>query len=360
MRIRANAPNSIHDNGYLSFLESCGNETINHFRQKNVVPSKSQFKTFYSSLVNDQPILGKSNVVLEYFETFINLKEGTVSASTIDQYKTTKNHLAGFIKKKRNGITIEFSDLDTFFIKDFISYLRKEELMDNTIHKNIKKFRSVMNHATLKGVNTKLDYKESVCQVSYVQQPKIYLNDKELAKLKKYKIESKSRLDKVRDILFLGCNTGLRYSDLSRLSMDMVTTSNGKDIIKIRVEKKGDFVSIPINKQVKKILKKYNGIPPMISNQRFNEYLQELCKAAKINTPVYRDEDKQQVKYEKHELVSSHICRRSFATNFYKMNVPPELLRKVTGHSTIKQFMEYICIEQEEAVDMLADYPAFK
>jgi hypothetical protein len=47
--------------------------------------------------------------------------------------------------------------------------------------------------------------------------------------------------------------------------------------------------------------------------------------------------------YPKWKLISSHTCRRSFASNFYaEENYPTPILMNITAHSTEKQFLEYI------------------
>ena len=51
--------------------------------------------------------------------------------------------------------------------------------------------------------------------------------------------------------------------------------------------------------------------------------------------------EKRKGQYKKHELVSSHICRRSFATNHYG-KLPTPVIMAVTGHQSSKQFMSYI------------------
>ena len=45
--------------------------------------------------------------------------------------------------------------------------------------------------------------------------------------------------------------------------------------------------------------------------------------------------------YPKWKLVSSHIGRRSFATNFYG-EIPTTYLTYITGHSTESMFLKYI------------------
>jgi integrase len=58
----------------------------------------------------------------------------------------------------------------------------------------------------------------------------------------------------------------------------------------------------------------------------------------------------------KWELITSHIGRRSFATNFYgKIN--QQLIQSVTGHKTETSFLKYINKERE--IDAAAINKAF-
>ena len=78
-----------------------------------------------------------------------------------------------------------------------------------------------------------------------------------------------------------------------------------------------------------------------------NEYFKELCEAVKINEPTkgkkYDSISKRKKigTYKKYELITSHICRRSFATNYYK-KIPTPILIQITGHSKESTFLEYI------------------
>ena len=53
----------------------------------------------------------------------------------------------------------------------------------------------------------------------------------------------------------------------------------------------------------------------------------------------------------KYKLVSSHTCRRSFATNAYLKGIPPVVIQQVTGHSTEKTLMRYIKADAHEAAE---------
>lgn len=103
-------------------------------------------------------------------------------------------------------------------------------------------------------------------------------------------------------------------------------------------------MAVPLSKKVRAILEKRDGnFPRKISDQRYNEYIKEVCKIAglrkliegsKINPEIIR---KEKGLFPKYELVTSHIGRRSFATNNYG-KIPTSLLINVTGHSTETMF----------------------
>ena len=59
--------------------------------------------------------------------------------------------------------------------------------------------------------------------------------------------------------------------------------------------------------------------------------------------------------YPKHELVSSHICRRTFATLLYG-EVDTMTIMKITGHQTERQFLGYIKITPKEYAEKLKAY----
>jgi len=58
--------------------------------------------------------------------------------------------------------------------------------------------------------------------------------------------------------------------------------------------------------------------------------------------------------FRKCELVSSHTCRRSFATNLYG-KLPNKVIMAITGHTTETQFLSYIKTTNEEFAEILGD-----
>ncbi len=53
--------------------------------------------------------------------------------------------------------------------------------------------------------------------------------------------------------------------------------------------------------------------------------------------------------------MTSHICRRSFATNQYGI-LPTALIMQITGHSTEKMFLNYIGKNSLDYAQQIADF----
>ena len=101
-----------------------------------------------------------------------------------------------------------------------------------------------------------------------------------------------------------------------------------------------------------------NEFPKKVSQVVFNKQIKVLCKMSGIeglvsgfkNNP--RTRRKEIIKAPKYEFVTSHIMRRSFASNYYgKIETP--LLMNITGHSKESTFLTYIGTHQNK--DALAD-----
>ena len=114
-------------------------------------------------------------------------------------------------------------------------------------------------------------------------------------------------------------------------------------------------MTIPIHAKVQKLLDKNKGeFPNRISDQRYNDYIKEVCKIAGIDEEIQgkkqlnisKENETKKIRrvegvYPKYELVTSHIGRRSFATNYYG-DIPTSYLIYVTGHSSEVLFLNYI------------------
>ena len=133
-----------------------------------------------------------------------------------------------------------------------------------------------------------------------------------------------------------------------------MTSSNISDgLIRVRTQKTGANVVIPLLQEVEYVLNKYNGnLPKAYCNQKMNEYLKLIGKQAEMFEEVQKSRFSgvKEIKstLEKWQVICTHTARRSFATNMYKRGLDSIAIMQLTGHSTEKSFMTYIKISQEE------------
>jgi len=219
-----------------------------------------------------------------------------------------------------------------------------------------------MREAFERGLTKNLQFQSKRFKKIQEESQSIYLNEQELKLLTELNLTENHRLDKVRDLFLIGCYTGLRFSDLTQLSIENLSKS--KKVIKIKTQKTEETVVIPINSIVKRIIDKYEGkFPTAISNEKMNSYLKELAEKTNLSQSIIKIATKGGIRtkevLKKHELVTVHTARRSFATNAYLSGVPTLSIMKITGHKTEKSFLAYIKISQEENANKLFTHPFF-
>lgn len=126
------------------------------------------------------------------------------------------------------------------------------------------------------------------------------------------------------------------------------------DEIRLTVKKTKKPLIVPLNRFSKGILEKYEELAaplPIISNQKFNKYIKELCKLAGIDDPIeiirYKGATKQSTVYRKYEVISAHTGRKTFATLSLEKGIPAETVMKITGHADYKSFQRYVKVTEE-------------
>jgi integrase len=240
--------------------------------------------------------------------------------------------------------------IDMDFYNNFISFLKAKNYAPNTIGGRIKILKKFLNEASERGLPVRDDYKKKGFAKPSEESVAVYLNETELIQMYRHDLSDNPKYAIVRDLFLIGCYTGLRFSDLSKLSPENINADN---TISVKTVKTGAEVVIPVHPIVRAILEKYDHkLPKMPDNQLFNHRIGEVAKLAGINEIVCMEWTKgnERVKksFEKHELVTSHTARRSFATNAYLRDVPTLSIMKITGHKTEKSFMSYIKMSQKD------------
>ncbi len=276
-------------------------------------------------------------------------KGGLIAKSTIVNYNNLYNNLRKYERKTRKKI--DFDSFDIHFYNQYFSYLIKLGFAKNSIGKQMANIKLILKEAYDDGFSTNTIYTHRKFKVPKETPDAIYLNNEEIQELIDLDLSENERLDKVRDAFIIGCYTGLRFSDFSQLSTNHIHDG----IIEIVQTKTGNPVSIPLRQQVIDILHKYNNnFPKSISNQKFNEYLKEVCKKCPalkkvISMKKTRGGNEEIIENPKYEFISSHTARRSFATNeFLAKDIQIYQIMAITGHKTENSFYGYIRLSRDE------------
>ena len=316
------------------------NETLVQFRAKvaeaiNVnAPAKEEKKD-------------ESKLFLPFFRNW------AMQDNTKHKYNRYKVYTYNTLVEYFDGKNPTFDEIDYAFCEGFIEWMSDtKELCANTRGSHVKFVKAAMNEAYKNKLHQNEDFRTFRKEMEQVDA--VYLTNEEVTKIAKLPLCGPHAI--ARDVFIVGCHTGMRFSDYSRLSMDDI--SDG--VIHFITQKCNTAVDLPAHPRVLKILKKYKGIMPKISPQKLNSQIKEVCKEAGIRDLVTIRKNGTQTRYEKWELVSSHTARRTGLTNMYKAGVPTYRCMMVSGHKTEQVFLTYLRITQEENAQFLKDNPFFK
>ncbi len=280
-----------------------------------------------------------------FFALFTSFIEETAPSKvhgTNKHYKSTLNHLKNFAAKKKFKITLERMNME--FYDRFLHYLTGElKLGAGTVNNQIKRLKVFLGYLTERGLYTDASYKKFKT-IRQTETDIVYLTQKELDALYNFDLSNNKRLERVRDLLILACTTGLRHSDFSAIQPENIKET----YLVIRTKKTKDSLKIPLNRYSSVILSKYEGKPPGLSQQKFNDYVKEVGKVCGIDDPTemikYVGTKRVEKTVPKYELLSSHTGRRTFITLSLEKGMRAETVMKISGHKDMKTLMRYVKI----------------
>lgn len=355
-RVKTSVSGSLEINGKLDSYSEQIQSMYRRLQLNNELINDEIIKENISNIILNKKNREVKPDFLQFIELFLENVKSTRASATMLAYNTTVVHLKKFHTDRTKNKRLEFNDIDLNFYNDFINYLTNAKLSKNSIGKHIKIIKVFLNEATERGINDNLKFRSKKFKVLKEDSDSIYLNESEIERLYKLNLSKLPHLEKVRDLFIIGCWTGLRFGDLSKVDGDNIKD----DFLTIRTQKTDQKIVIPIHKLVKQILEKYDYmLPKAISNQKMNDYIKKICEKAKINeeiiTTITKGGKVVSEKTKKFNLVSSHTSRRSFATNQYLRGVPSRLIMMITSHKTETIFLKYIKVTAQEEANRLKD-----
>jgi len=359
--------------------EEIGKKVVKHFTDLRVSPSVKEFGEKIAELceIKEEKPNDEKRYFADYFEyTYIPRYKGVRGIDTLKIYNTVLHKLREFEKCRRHRLT--FDDINIDFYNRFQEWFYSQGFSRNYFGNVVKVIKQIYKEAKIydklhSGTGT--EHRDFLAPKDTADA--VYLTTEELDKIYKFPItpatvqdpdspisgdwmdKKIAALKRARGLFLIGCYTGLRVSDFSRLSDAHV----GK-YITIKTQKTGTPVIIPIHPVVRDIISGGFNLTDTVSDQKLNGQIKELCRLAGITEEVMVNKNEGGKNVErtlpKYKLVSSHTARRSFATNAYKAGVPTIAIMKITGHTKESTFLKYIKVSAQENAEMLSNHPFFK
>ena len=250
------------------------------------------------------------------------------------------------------------SEISVEWIEGLIRWMIGQNYATGHTSKMVKMLRSAIREKVPEGKWRKA--KPPKNQVTEM----VYLQPDEIEKLEALQFEKGDKLERVRDMFLVGCYTALRYSDWRKVDWTRTQVVGGVKVLTVVQQKTGGHTTLPIGARLGALMDKYRVEGwPVLSVQKFNKSVKELCKVAgivqQVSVTEYRGGKTVVLTGQKWEFVSSHTARRSFATNAVLAGIPVSEVMKFTGHKSISAFFQYIRTTGQEAAVAYSGHPFF-
>ena len=332
---------------------------IESYKSRDITPSASLIQEELRKAMKNKQGEEKPTItdLVSYIDYYIDLcKQGKVlktsgtklTPATLATYKSTRKVLKEYASTRNKVLLLDAINFE--FKNDFVTFLyenkhNKGEYRLNTVDKFLKTIVVFMRHAFENNFTNNNAALKKGFKIPREDSNAIYLTENELKTL--YELKLPINEAEVRDSFLLSCYTGLRYSDISRLSTKHLNFED--NTINMVTYKTNQQVIIPMKQLVREIIEKYDNKPPKPQcNQATNRMLKKVCKQAGITDLISNTETvggkRKECTFYKYEKVTTHTGRRSFATNAYKSGLPSIYIMKITGHKTDDSFMKNMAL----------------
>lgn len=257
---------------------------------------------------------------------------------------------------------MDFADINMNFYNGLVGWMTLKGYSKNTIGSVISAIKRVMNAAVDDEVTDNIKFRnrrfKRMEEVVYYP----YNTVEELEQLHGYDFSDKPHLGETRDRYLISAFTGLRFQDNRDLKKANFTEDGF--VVQDTAKVAGERVIIPLHRIVKEILeRREHELPKPIHNAVMNRQLKDVGRLAGIDAEVLqtRTQGGQKVttSKKKWQMMSTHMARRSMATNMYLAGIPIEAISALLGHSNTRQTYDYIKITKQQLAESLKTHPFF-
>jgi integrase len=262
----------------------------------------------------------------KYFTDFVEYElktDKTKAKATITHKITTYKVLKEF---KKN---ILFDELNFEFLQAFENHLVVKGLAINTRKKYFQNIRAWVNSAIKKDYMALDKYPfRNKFRLKTEETQRCFLSPEEIGHIENLQFEAgNAYLQKVKDMFLFACYTGLRFSDITALSNECLTTQDGNLWLEMKMQKTKNSIRIPLyllhNGKPAELLQNYTRTEykyyfDELTNQYVNRCLKEIAALTGIT-----------------KRVTFHTARHTCATFLLYKGVAITTVQKILGHKKL-------------------------
>jgi len=350
-------------------LEEGINKLTSKYDIERKIPTPKEFKLALEKYLGRVTILKKpQQTILEYFygkiekkiEDSDKNKKSSIDINTIKTYKTVSHHIENYQIATNEVLTFEDFDetkywkywevLDDIVKGEIVVFNpnqpKKRRITEygyliNSLRKYQVAFIGTLKKALKEGNKMPLDvYDENLIVEKKEASKNIYVTEEELQKIISTNVDFDYKMQRAKDYMILGCLTGMRFESMFDTKNTIVELFEDDDYnfkyIHSKQNKTSTEVYMPLLAPVKNVLKMYNNEFPLVkSNAVINKDIKKLFEHLNIDsledvTYITFRNGTINLKKPKHEIITTHDCKKTFYTNLFNNGVLPTAIDNMT------------------------------
>lgn len=280
--------------------------------------------------------------------SFFNFFQEVIDEMVLkENFYSVQVQKAVFNKLKEFSSSLNFSDINPIWAKDYQQWALKKGNKLNTANANLRVVKAVLNKAVRLEIIDKNPLHNY--ELTYVNSQKDFLTYEEIQKIENAVFPQRNKnWDLARDVfLFSFFSAGMRFGDVCRLKWQNVTENEIVYVMGKSIRRSGAKRFLPLNSKMLNILEKYKNnnsvfVFPMLKGFEKADKQQIVSRISSCNLDLNRALKKiaKFVLIEKN--LSLHVSKHSFADYALKNNVDLLHISKLLGHTKLATTEHYL------------------
>lgn len=243
-----------------------------------------------------------------------------ISPGTYKQQNSTLNKVREFKSP------MFFYEINSELVENLKGFYKKKGNNANTIATLVKNFKKYLHIANKRGIKSPVDFTD--IKTGSFKGNRTFLSETEIKRLYEYWCNPycNENYKEILSMFLFACFTGLRYSDVIKLTSENII----ENTLVFTAEKTKKFQRIRLNEAALNFVSNRKKLFQDFTNEYINRELKLIAKAIGLE-----------------KVLTFHVSRHSFATNFLIRGGRVEHLQKILGHSKIEDTMIYVHIVED-------------